>query len=214
MKYEKFEEWMVGKTVLYNNKDKGVVTREHDKSDRRVWVEWDDIGEAWAWVDSLVFLDVDEGHEPEQENKPIPWEVGQEVWDTSYGRGVVYAVFHSSSHTAAQIQVEFDSAKGCKVLYTLDGKYALGEGVTHRTLFFSEPTIIADTMPPKKVFKPTLKEGDEVVVRMVSGSISAFIVEKELEDYIKFKDVDYFLYKKRIASINKFGEQIKVEGVK
>lgn len=184
---------------------KGVVTREHDKSDRRVWVEWDDIGEAWTWVNSLVFLDVVEGHEPEQENKPIPWEVGQEVWDVCCGKGEVVNITESDYPVIVQFLT------GKVISYTLQGKEAYD---SNRTLFFTKPTIIADTILPKKKFVPTLTEGDEVVVRMVSGSISAFIVEEECEEYIKFKDVDYFIYKKRIASINKFGEQIKVEGVK
>ena len=32
MKYEKFEDWMVGKTALWDS-NKGVVTRKHNDSD-------------------------------------------------------------------------------------------------------------------------------------------------------------------------------------
>lgn len=205
MKYEKFEEWMIGKTIRDDYGDKGVVTREHDKSDGCVWVEWDGFGEAWTWVNSLVFLNVEVKNTREQENKPIPWEIGQEVWDVCYGKGKVVEV--TKGDYPVVVQFALDEVMS----YTLQGKV---HNDYNRTLFFSEPTVIADTMPPKKPFTPTLKNGDEVVVRMVSGSISAFIVEEECEEYIKFKDVDYFLYKKRIASINKFGEQIKVDGVK
>lgn len=205
MKYEKFEEWMVGNTVRHDEGAEGVVTREYDGNHHRVLVEWDDIGEAWTWVNSLVFLNVEVENTREQENKPISWEVGQEVWDVCYGKGKVVEV--TEGDYPVVVQFSLDEVMS----YTLQGKVY---NAYNRTLFFSEPTVIAYTMPPKKVFKPILKEGDEVVVRMVSGSISAFTVEEECEEYIKFKDEHSVIYKKRIASIKKVGEKLKVDGVK
>lgn len=145
-----------------------------------------------------------EGQEIKWEGSQIEWEVGQVVWDVCVGKGKVIEVTKGDYPIVVQFALDEVMA------YTLQGKMY---DDYNRTLFFSEPTISADTLPPKKSFTPTLKNGDEVVVRTVSGSISAFIVEEECEEYIKFKDVDSLLYKKRIASINKVGEQIKVYGV-
>lgn len=204
MKYSEFEDWMIGEKVEDKYGDQGVVTRSFEDGTDRVWVLWETPGfasgdELWCMVSELTFLETQDF-----DRESIPWEVGQDVWDFCYGRGEVVNITESDYPVIVQFLT------GKVISYTLQGKEAYD---SNRTLFFTKPTIIADTIPPKKKFVPTLKEGDEVVVRAFSGGVSAHTVEKECEEYIKFKDEDSVLYKKRIVSINKFGDLIKVDGV-
>ena len=174
-RYEKFEGWMVGKAVRDDEGDKGVVTREYDGDGHYLWAEWDDFGEAWIDVDSLVFLDVDEGHESEQENKPIPWEVGQEVWDVRYGKGVVDTLAALEDYP---VGVVFQDGKCAS--YTKDGKNRYEDKC--RSLFFSEPKIEAELFPPKKKFVPTFTKGETVVAKKKDGQNTVvFYVDKETE---------------------------------
>ena len=166
-KYEKFEEWMVGKTVTWDGEE-GVVTKGFE--DNCVWVLWEDGGELWIEVDSLEFLD--EAPSQPDEDKPIPWQVGQVVWDVVYGKGVVTRV---EDAILFPVKVEFDD--GGYEQYTLQGT----EGNGTRTLFFSEPIIIADTMPPEKPFVPKLKEGDKVFISF-GGKARLWFVEVVQED--------------------------------
>ena len=200
-RYEKFEKWMIGKTVRDDEGDKGVVTREHDKDDHCVWVEWKYIGEAWINVEFLVFLNAEEKHELSQENKPIPWEVGQIVWDVRYGKGVVSSVLEDNF----PVKVKFDC--GGYESYTLKGSFY--ESGT-RTLFFSEPKIEAELFPPKKPFVPVLKEGDFVFVKhkTLREEAYTFEVSYENEDTVWFKnESDGFL--KSAWKFFNIGEEIK-----
>lgn len=89
--------------------------------------------------------------ELKMDNKAINWELGQEVWDTVFGRGVVSAVFPQQQvHVRYADKIRWYTTEG--VLQTL------GEA-KNRSLFFSEPEIIADRFPPKKPFVPLLKKG-------------------------------------------------------
>lgn len=203
-RYEKFEEWMVGKTVRDDEGDKGVVTREYDGDDHRLWAEWEDTREAWIEVDSLVFLDVDEGHEPGQENKPIPWEVGQVVWCLFAGKGRVISVDEGNFDP---VQVEFDD--GGYMTYGYSGKKS---GYDFRCLFFSEPKIEAELFPPKKPFVPKLKSGDRVLIKDKHGLFgegTAFVVHKECDDRIYISEAGDYFMKHDIASLQVLGEEIK-----
>lgn len=201
--YEKFEEWMIGKTIRGDDGDKGVVTREHDFADHWVWVEWEGIGEAWTEVDSLMFLNVGVKNEPEQENKPIPWEVGQVVWDVVYGKGVVSGV----KEDTFPVKVVFDD--GGHESYTLQGSfYEAGP----RSLFFSEPKIEAELFPPKKPFVTTLKSGDKIVLHDITTDYIAEVVrEEEHHIYYKAEDGVVTFVAKRDVKVYKLGEEIKFE---
>lgn len=80
------------------------------------------------------------------EEQEIKWEVGQEVWDVRYGKGVVTEVNNSSY---SPISVAFENSDE---EYTLGGKYYKDD--KNRSLYFSEPQIIAEKFPPKKPFVP------------------------------------------------------------
>lgn len=211
MKYEKFEEWMIGKKVLWNG-DKGAVTREYEGEENCVWVEWESpgIGEAWIEVESLEFLNassqqdaVDQPVPSEHtlipwEGRQIDWQVGQVVWDVVYGKGVVDEV---SGGYVRPIEVQF--IDGVRT-YTVDGK---PDKELARTLFFSEPVITAELYPPKKPFTPTFKKGDTVVVKK-GDTTQVLIVSEETERQLKGsrgevwdKDPDVHFYK--------IGEEVK-----
>lgn len=113
------------------------------------------------------------------EKKECLFKVGQVVWDTSYGRGVV------TYSTEVQAQVKFDSQKEGNIWFTQDGVYQLGTAAINRTLFFSEPKIEAATEP---VFEPVLKKGDMVIVfsKDTHTGVTVGIVEQETEDSVKF----------------------------
>ena len=201
-RYEKFEEWMVGKTVRDDGGDKGVVTREYEDCDSCVWAEWEDFGEAWIDVGSLVFLDVDEGHEPEQENKPIPWQVGQVVFCILRGKGVVSRITESEDYP---LEVDFFDTFD---RYTLDGKsYTDHKG---RVLFFSEPKIEAELFPPKKKFVPTLKKGDVIAYRQRGTSFTGVgTVEWEDEDSVAIEEDEVAMMRKCAFEFYKIGEEVK-----
>ena len=59
MKYEKFEEWMIGKTVRDDCGDEGVVTREHDLSKYENGMSGVVVGES---LDALI-VKFDNGEE-------------------------------------------------------------------------------------------------------------------------------------------------------
>lgn len=204
-KYEKFEEWMVGKTVLWDG-NKGVVTREYRGKENCVWADWESsrLGEAWIEIDSLEFLNVGEQDVVDQavpsEHTPIPWEEGQVVYCLIRGKGQVNDVGRDS------VVVWFDKVGAWK--YTDKGELLGYEGV--RTLFFSEPAIIADTMPPKKSFEPKLKEGDKLMVVGSRGKVEDYgYIEQEFEDSVAMRTGE--VYEKAYYSFFKLGEEIKWE---
>lgn len=112
-----------------------------------------------------------------QEVKTPLFKVGQVVYDTSFGRGVV------SFATVVQAQVKFDSTHGTSVWFTQDGVYHLQVGARNRTLFFSPPEIVAETEP---VFESKLAKGTPVVLTLC-GLASQMIcgwVQEESKDSI------------------------------
>ena len=121
------------------------------------------------------------------EKKECLFKEGQVVWDDVYGRGAVSAVFPPSQTMSGQVQVEFDSAKGRKVRYTLDGKYQLEEGATYRTLFFSEPKIEAATEPVCGI-ESLFTQGDSVLCRVFGQGTVLSISEEDDDVHVEFKD--------------------------
>ena len=208
-KYEKFEEWMVGKKFynVYDPDDIGVIVgKSEDEGDVDVIYEND--GPCWAMICNVNFVDSAEEKPSEevgaQESSQIDWEVGQVVWDTSLGQGRVIHVFDT------QIQVKFGNSQSWNIIrYTPEGIYQMIQCAKNRTLFFSEPTITADTMPPKKPFTPILKEGDEVVTWFEDGSKYFTVVREETLTAVIDDNGDSFL--KSETRFLKIGEEIKWE---
>ena len=132
----------------------------------------------------------------------IPWAVGQEVFCLLRGKGVVTEF--DSGCKAYPVRVDFES--GHIGWYTYEGKEEFNY---NRSLFFSDPQIIADKLPPKKPFVPILKRGDTVVVKWVDTT-QVLIVHEDTERQLKGscgevwdKDPDVHFYK--------IGEEIKFQ---
>lgn len=216
MKYEKFEEWMLGKKVTHVCvRSSGVIVERPDEDDPDICVRvkydegclaGDTVG---AWLRNLEFLEekpseevgAQENSQINWEGSQIDWQVGQVVWDTVHGKGEVTRVDESFYYP---VGVEFDN--GDTEDYTLCGE--IHEQVK-RSLFFSEPVITAELFPPKKPFVPTLKKGDTVVVKWVDTT-QVLIVREETERQVKGscgevwdKDPDVHFYK--------IGEEIKFQ---
>ena len=104
------------------------------------------------------------------------FEVGQEVWDTVFGKGWVWNI---SSSALYPVRVKFDN--GLMETYNFQGKCAENN---KRSLFFSEPVVTADLLPPKKKFVPTLKKEDVLVIKWVDTT-QLLVVEQETERQVK-----------------------------
>ena len=129
----------------------------YECANNTVYVLWDSDGrKKWINVDEVVFEKTKMSRKyadiPKECSK-IDWQVGQDVQDLCYGKGKVVEIDEGNY----PIIVQFLSDE--VMSYTLQGKM---HKTYSRTLFFSEPIIVADTMPPKKKFVPTLTEGDGV----------------------------------------------------
>ena len=106
------------------------------------------------------------------------FKVGQTVWDVVYGKGEVVNILQTG--LKYPVVVEFVDGKR---LFTEDGK--LDENYA-RTLFFSEPKIIAETKP---TFAPTFKKGDVVIIsgfkdRTAREDFKMRVVEEETEELV------------------------------
>lgn len=194
-KYEKFEEWMLDASVTTSNGKKGVV--EASLGDD-VYVAFTNGTSCWYAVSNLEFL------KGKEETSPtINWEVGQVVWDVIYGKGIVADVVEKGLFP---VKVDFED--GGFESYKVTGSRYEG-GV--RTLFFSEPKIVAETMPPKKPFVPKLKEGDKIVLSdREMGYITTVVSEDENSIYYRTEDgVVTFVEKGNSVSVYRLGEEIK-----
>lgn len=77
-------------------------------------------------------------------------------------------------------------------------------------MFFSEPAIIADTMPPKKPSVPKLKFDDGLMVINSHGKVECYgYVEQEFEDSVAMPTGE--VYEKAYYSFFKLGEEIEWE---
>lgn len=142
----------------------------------------------------------DSPKEISHEDSQIDWQVGQEVWDTRYSLpGKVERV----SNQSLEVQFKF----GVREYYKDGVQYGNSQhGV--RSLFFSEPKIIAERMPPKKPFVPTLKFDDKVIVINEYGRVACYgYVEKESEYSVSMRSGEIF--QKDYFSFHELGEQVK-----
>lgn len=136
----------------------------------------------------------------------INWQVGQVgqvVWDIMYGKGEVVSIA-SVTGTIYPVEVCFDKSRDEGVWFTLDGKCYED---CNRTLFFSEPKIIAETKPPKKPFTPVFYKGDTLVAKKKDGQDTVvFYVDKETELSVESTGCGY---PKALYNFYKLGEQVK-----
>lgn len=133
------------------------------------------------------------------EEQGIKWEVGQIVWDCSYGNGVVESVSMEDN----EIHVYFPNNNNA---FNFDVNGVVYGGV-NRSLFFSEPKIEAEKFPPKKPFVAKLKEGDEVLIEGPrGGQIFRREVKEETEDKVICKYAGEF--EKIGYKFTKLGEEI------
>ena len=135
------------------------------------------------------------------EEQEIDWEVGQEVWDVRYGKGVVDTMIA----IPYQYPIGVVFADGGTASYTSKGLNRCTD--VYRSLFFSEPKIEAEKFPPKKLFVPAFQKGDVVAVKW-ADTVQILILEQETERHVKGncgqvwdKDPDVHFYK--------LGEEIK-----
>lgn len=204
-KYEKFKEWMLDASVVTSNGEKGVVI-SYDGDD--VYVAFPNGTFYWYAISNLEFLKGKEETSPTipWEGCQIDWQVGQVVWDVRKGQGVVAKV--CTEDLEYPVIVEFDN--GGVHTYTAEGKILLDD--LHRSLYFSEPEIVAETMPPKKPFVPKLKEGDKVAIFHVFGvdwEIVTVLKEEEDKLYFKYSNgVKDYCGKEHIC-VKLLGEEIK-----
>lgn len=204
MKYTKFEEWMVGKTVTYGNYN-GKVIEGREVGDSLVYVSWE--GKAGDFTELVEELDFVE--EPEITQVEIDWQVGQIVWDLRNGRGVIEGVNDGDDYP---VHVVFD-LKDCyggtiTDTYTIDGKYVKTQKA--RSLFFSEPVVTAELYPPNKPFTPTLNKGDKVVIDTGDRSFIATIKEEKEDEVLIEGQVSGIRYPKNCIKIYKLGEEVKL----
>ena len=209
MKYEKFEEWMIGKK-FYHTLDPvgiGVIVGE-GTCEGVVSVIYEKDGPSWAWLCNVNFVDSPEEKPSDdqataEEDRQIDWQVGQVVWDVLLGKGVVFEISTTSRNP---VGIKFNS--GSTTHAYRDGSL-LGHGHV-RTLFFSEPVIKAELYPPKKPFTPVLKKGDVVIVgSKVSSGVVKVTVDYENSDHIKTDKQTIF--KKEYWNFYKLGEEVKFQ---
>lgn len=164
----------------------------------------------WMYPASLAHLAKieDSPQEISHEDSQIDWQIGQVVWDIMHGKGEVVSIA-SEPGTMYPVEVCFDKSSDEGVWFTLDGRCYED---CNRTLFFSEPKIIAETKPPKKPFTPVLKEGVDVFIKTKSGGFGEGVVRtvhKELEDRICISEDGHYFLKRDIESIRVLSEQVK-----
>lgn len=123
------------------------------------------------------------------------FKVGQTVWCLLRGKGKICEV----NELEEEVLVEFETGR---ILWYLDSGKITYE--TNRTLFFSEPKIIADEVPK---FEPTLQKGDKIVVSSLVGGTFAIVAEvvQECEDYVETAGT--YFYKDRFLFF-RVGDQI------
>lgn len=163
---------------------------------------------CWSYPLELAHLAKIEDYPKEisHEDSQIDWQVGQVVWDIMHGKGEVVSI--ASEHgTIYPVEVYFDKSSDEGVWFTLDGKCYED---CNRTLFFSEPKIIAETKPPKKPFVPTLKKGTDVLIKSkYAAEPTVWVIDAEIEDRIYTSNGERFYMKQDIEYVRILGEQVK-----
>lgn len=224
MKYEKFEEWMIGKKVTHVcAQSSGVIVERPAEDDPHITVRvkydegclaGDTVG---AWLSNLEFLEekpseevnVPESSQIDWEGSQIDWQVGQEVFCLLRGKGVVVRVGDEDEGAPYTVGVDFGYTFDN---YTIDGK--IFDDHKGRVLFFSEPVITAELFPPKKSFVPTLKEGECVLLWLSKECAPVFVtIIEEKEDKLFYMHTngqkDYT--SKNGIKIGRLGEEIKFQ---
>lgn len=214
MKYEKFEEWMIGKKFYnkFDPDDIGVIIGESDpKGFLEVVYEID--GPAQESLRDIIFVDSTEEKPSDdkaatKEGSQIGWEVGQEVFCLLRGKGFVESV-DDNEGSPYTVGVDFGYTFD---KYTIDGK--IYDDHKGRVLFFSEPVITAELFPPKKSFKSVLKVGDLIAIkeeRCSDAVVVYFLKEDEGCIYYKYTGGKIDCRHKDNVSVYPLGEEIKFE---
>jgi hypothetical protein len=130
--------------------------------------------ELWCYPGELVA----EHLVKEDEERPINWKAGQDVWCLCRGKGKVHLVYENG------VRVKYD-AKGDCGNYDLKG--CIFDGV--RTLYFSEPVIIAQRNP---AFVPKIEPGTKVVaINKTGDEVLLLTVGEEKECTVICDEVHY-----------------------
>ena len=174
----------------------------------RYIVQFDSTACSWTYPISLAHLakmDSDESSDTAvpEDNTAIDWEIGQEVFCLLRGKGVVHQIYNTGMDWGEGVDVCFMN-HGI-IRFKFDGTISRG---FNRSLFFSEPQIIAEKLPPKKPFVPVFEEGDKIIVVYNGDGGKNFItVMEEVKDRV-FAD-DGHAYLKDSYRFYKLGEEIK-----
>lgn len=159
-------------------------------------------GGSWTYPMELAHMaKIDSVEEPSEDDSPIPWQVGQEVWCLIFGKGVVSSVDLGDSDYPVGVNIQ-----GKVLWYTIGGKYYSDR---HRALFFSEPQIIAEKLPPKKPFVPEFEKGDVIIVFHKKGSYKNVLTVRREDEHVIWFDGEGSNYKKSEWNFYKLGEEIK-----
>lgn len=130
------------------------------------------------------------------------FKIGQKVWDVVYGKGEVVNVLQNV--LKYPVVVKFVDGKRH---FTEDGK---SDEHYARTLFFSEPKIIAETKP---VFVPTLEPGTPIILSessVKSQMISAWVIDESEDSIIATtKDFGTCQFLKEKWNVYHVGEKIE-----
>ena len=173
----------------------------------RYVVQFDSTACSWSYPISLAHLakmDSDESSDTAvpEDNTAIDWEIGQEVFCLLRGKGVVHQIYNTGMDWSEGVDVCFMN-HGI-IRFKFDGTISRG---FNRSLFFSEPQIIAEKFPPKKPFTPALLAGEEIVVVHIDGYKEFITVMEDVEDRVFAEDGH--AYMKSYHAFYKLGEEIK-----
>lgn len=163
--------------------------------------------DSWAYPLGLAHLAKMDSNESgdtvvPEDNTTIDWEVGQEVWCLIRGKGVVRQIYNTGMDWSKGVDVYFIN-HGI-IRFKFDGTTGIG---FNRSLFFSEPQIIAEKLPPKKPFVPVFKQGETVVAKKKDGKNTVvFYVDKETEISVESTGCGY---PKTLYNFYKISEEVK-----
>ena len=173
----------------------GKVGEVVDVLSERFYVKFSD-GNSWYYPCSLSHLAKIEENGSKETS---PFKVGQTVWDVLYGEGKIIEINVGDEYP---VVVSFEKAQEV-MSYRYNGKmhndYA-------RTLFFSEPKIIADEKPK---FTPVLEYCDVLIAvgndGDVKGLVEMVVVHSEDETHIECSE---FSYMKESWDFYRIGEKV------
>ena len=143
-------------------------------------------GNCWCYPLALVHLaKIEEKDTEDTSEETSPFKVGQTVWDVLYGKGKVVEINVGEEYPVVAL---FEKAQEV-MSYRYDGKMC---DAYARTLFFSEPKIIADEKPK---FTPVLEYGDVLLAvgkcEDTKGTEEMLVVYSEDETSIEVSGLCY-----------------------